>query len=129
MGSTYKGGAPHHHSIGDNLPSVQSAYPRKGNHFGDSHNKSTYTYEIIAHDPMKEAKDFYDKIGLGGLYVRKGPNGMEIVKMKDGSLIVYRPVTSSDGSPAVEINLKKSSDSGGIKSHKIHFVGKKGKKK
>lgn len=43
-------------------------------------------------------------------------------KMKDGSILSYREVSSSDGSPAVEINIKKSIDHGGIKNRKIHFV-------
>ena len=43
-------------------------------------------------------------------------------KMKDGSILSYREVSSSDGTPAVEINIKKSTDHGGIKYQKIHFV-------
>lgn len=43
-------------------------------------------------------------------------------KMKDGSILSYREVSSSDGTPAVEINIKKSTDHGGIKYQKIHFA-------
>ncbi|MCF0106641.1 MAG: hypothetical protein HUJ53_07765 [Holdemanella sp.] len=43
----------------------------------------------------------------------------------DGTIITYREVSSSDGSPAVDINIKKSTDSSGVKSQKIHFVKKK----
>ena len=43
-------------------------------------------------------------------------------KMKDGSILSYREVSSSDGSPAVEINIKQSTDHGDIKYQKIHFV-------
>ena len=51
--------------------------------------------------------------------------------MKDGTWIDYRVTTSSDGSPAVLINVKESTDSGGVRYHKINFSkpknGKKGK--
>ena len=43
-------------------------------------------------------------------------------KMKDGTILSYREVSSSDGTPAVEINVKESNDHGGIKYQKIHFV-------
>ena len=33
-----------------------------------------------------------------------------------------REVSSSDGSPAVEINIKQSTDHGDIKYQKIHFL-------
>ena len=46
--------------------------------------------------------------------------------LSDGSIISWRNVSSSaDGSPAVDINIEYSSDSGGIKRQKIHFVKEK----
>ena len=55
------------------------------------------------------------------------PNGKGYrVSMKDGSIITYREVSSSDGSPAVDINITSSSDdTGGVRTQKIHFVRKK----
>lgn len=45
------------------------------------------------------------------------------VSMKDGSIITYREVSSSDGSPAVDIHIMSSSDdTGGVRTQKIHFV-------
>ena len=43
-------------------------------------------------------------------------------KMKDGSILSYRETSSSDGSPAVEINIKHSTDHGDVKYQKIHFT-------
>lgn len=43
-------------------------------------------------------------------------------KMRDGTIISYREISSSDGSPAVEINIKQSTDHADIKYQKIHFV-------
>ena len=45
-----------------------------------------------------------------------------MTEMSDGSIITYREYQSSDGSPVVDINIKKSTDTGGIKKQKIHFV-------
>ena len=50
-----------------------------------------------------------------------------MTKLKDGTIITYREITSTKDSPAVEINIKQSNDSGGIKNQKIHFEGKKKK--
>ncbi len=43
-------------------------------------------------------------------------------KMKDGSILSYRQISTSDGSPAVEINIRGSTDHGTVKYQKIHFV-------
>ncbi|MCD8026974.1 MAG: hypothetical protein LUF33_08675 [Clostridiales bacterium] len=45
--------------------------------------------------------------------------------MADGAVITKRIVSHSDGSPVVDINIKASSHTGGIKQQKIHFVGGK----
>lgn len=46
--------------------------------------------------------------------------------MSDGTVITMREVSSSDGSPAVDINISRGSGSGSIKGQKIHFVQKEG---
>ena len=46
----------------------------------------------------------------------------EVAKMKDGTIISYREVTSSDGTPAVEINISNSNDPADVKKQKIHFI-------
>lgn len=38
------------------------------------------------------------------------------------TIVSYRKVSSSDITPAVDINIKKSKESGGVKQQKIHFV-------
>lgn len=46
--------------------------------------------------------------------------------MRDGTIISYRKVSTSDGTSVVEINLKQSDGIiGEIKSQKIHFVEEK----
>ena len=46
--------------------------------------------------------------------------------LSDGSVITWRNISHSDGSPAVDINVERSSDSDGIKQQKIHFVKGRG---
>ena len=45
-----------------------------------------------------------------------------IAKLADGTIVSYRKVSSSDVTSAVDINIKKSKESGGVKQQKIHFV-------
>ena len=40
-------------------------------------------------------------------------------RMRDGSIVSHRYISSSDGSPVVELKVKNTS---GVKSQKIHFV-------
>lgn len=42
--------------------------------------------------------------------------------MVDGTIITFRPISSSDGSPAVDINIKGSDNHGKLKAQKIHFT-------
>lgn len=53
------------------------------------------------------------------------PNGKgKVTYMDDGSIITFRTTTKSDSYPSVDINISKSTDSGGIKQQKVYF-GKK----
>ena len=77
---------------------------------------------IKSSNPAKSAKDFYDKVAHGGIEKQMSNGKGVYTKMKDGSILSYREVSASDGSPAVEINIKQSNDHGEIKYQKIHFV-------
>lgn len=44
-----------------------------------------------------------------------------IAKLADGTIVSYRKVSSSDGTPAVDINIKNSKESGGVKQQKNTF--------
>ena len=70
---------------------------------------------------MAAAKDFYDKIAFGGKEQIINEN-MRITRMADGTVITMRKVSSSDGTPVVDINIKPSKHTGGVKGQKIHFV-------
>lgn len=129
MGSGYKGNSDHFHSISENLPSMKDKYSYKGGYFGDKgdNKKNNKVRHIDSDNPSKTAKEFYDTLTHGGkeelIYDKK--TGEKIGKkttLSDGSVVTWRDVSSSDGSPAVDINIEYSADSGGIKTQKIHFM-------
>lgn len=77
---------------------------------------------MYSDDPLSEARIFYDMISHGGLEESIG-KGKWKTTMADGTVIVMREVSHSpDGSPAVGINVRFSTDEHGVKSQKIHFV-------
>ncbi len=47
---------------------------------------------------------------------------LTIAKLSDGTIVSYRKVSLSDVTPTVDINIKKSKESGGVKQQKIYFV-------
>lgn len=69
---------------------------------------------------IAEAREFYDKIACGGIENVIGEDNWT-TKMKDGTYINFRIKTSSESSPAVQINIKNLSDNAGIRFHKVHF--------
>lgn len=126
MGSTYKGGSPTHRSLRENLPDVgkNPLFGRNDNHYGVSGKGGAAVTTIKSDNPIKTAQEFFDKIGYGGAFMADAKTGQIMknrVRLRDGTIINYR-VVSKSGGPAVEINVKKSSDSCGLRSHKIHFI-------
>lgn len=83
---------------------------------------------IISSAPIRTAKYFYGTLSHGGkeetrpISNRHGKGEMRISTMPDGTILTYRRYSSSDGSPVVEINIKRSTNSGGVVSQKIHFI-------
>lgn len=121
MGHGYKGDTGHHHTISENLPSLTSSFEYHDGYFGEKGQGRSFVRNISSDDPVKTAQDFYDKAALGGIEHQMDNGKGLYTKMKDGSILSYREVSSSDGSPAVEINIRDSNDHGGVKFQKIHF--------
>lgn len=72
-----------------------------------------------SNDPIKSSADFYKKLSKGGIE-RILPNGKGVQTIfSDESNIVYRVITKTPNSPAVEITVKTP---GKIKPQKIHFI-------
>lgn len=127
MGSfIYKGNTSSYHSISDNIPSIKASYEYNNGYFGKiGKSRMANIRQIDCSDPISESKEFYDNLTNGGIEEIL-PNGKGVMTlMKDGTVITYRVITSTEGSPAVDINIKKSSGTGGIKKQKIHFEKEK----
>ena len=126
MGTCYKGGATSYHSIKDNIPSTSNSYTYNNGYFGEKGKaKKDFYSQIETSNPIEESKKFYDTIAYGGIEKPMSNGKGYITELKDGTIISYREVTSTEGSPAVEINIKKSTDTGGVKKQKIHFEKRK----
>ena len=126
MGTYYKGGSPTYRSLRDNLLSVSENYViSSGGFFGKIGKAGVDEIrQIDVDDVLSEARKFYDDIAFGGIET-KLPNGKGVrTELRDGTIIVYREITTMVGSPAVEINVRKSIDNCGLKYHKIHFEKK-----
>ena len=127
MGTGYKGNTDNYHSITDNYATITNNYQITNGLFGQLGNSNTSNIRhITSIDPQQTAKDFYDKIALGGkqkgLYYKDGSLKGYQTKMCDGTIINYRLSSSSDGTPAVDIDIQSSNNHGDIKTQKIHFV-------
>ena len=122
MGLGYKGDAGHYYSIAENLPSLISSYSYHNGYFGEKGQGRSFVRNIACSNPAKVAKDFYDKAAHGGIEQEMSNGKGLYTKLKDGSILSYREVSSSDGTPVVEINIRGSTDHGGVKNQKIHFV-------
>ena len=122
MGHGYKGNTGHYHSISENLDILKSNYLYNNGYFGEKGQGRSFVRNMAAPDPIKTAKDFYDKAAYGGIE-RIMENGKgSYTKMSDGTILSFRQISSSDGSPAVEINIKNSSNHNELKYQKIHFI-------
>jgi ribosomal protein L24E len=122
MGHGYKGNTGHYHAITENVASLKSEYLYSNGYFGEKGAGRVFVRNIKSDDPAKTAKNFYDTAARGGIEHQMS-NGKGIyTKMRDGTILSFREVSSSDGSPAVEINIKQSTDNGGLKYQKIHFT-------
>ncbi len=122
MGTSYKGNSKYYRSIGQNILISSEKYKYSKGYFGNNSNHGNIrTRNIVASDNLATAKDFYNKIAFGGKEQIVNDN-MRITRMADGTVITMRKVSHSDGTPVVDINIKPSSHTGGVKGQKIHFV-------
>ena len=123
MGTYYNGGAKTYHSLRDNLPDVLKSYSISPDGFFGSIGKAGVKEirQLDTNDVVEESKKFYDKLTFGGIET-KLPNGNGTrTELRDGTIIVYREITSTVNSPAVEINVRKSNGACNIAFQKIHF--------
>lgn len=120
----YVGRKQQYRSLQDNIPSVSEKFPIENGFFGTK-GSSRGVRAIYVRNHEAVAKEFFNEIAKGGkLDLTTMPGGV-ISRMKDGTFISYRKVTSTSNSPAVEIRFRKMSEKYGIRDQKIHFVQSK----
>ena len=117
----YVGRKQQYHSLEDNIALTTIIYPLIDGCFGQK-GKSRGVREIHSRNYEAVAKNFFNAIARGGILDLCTIEGGVVSRMKDGSVISYRRITSSVNSPAVEIRFRKLTSKYGIKNQKIHFV-------
>lgn len=120
---TYKGGSPTYRKLQENYDKIKESYPVSNGYIGMvGLSGKSHIREISTSNPIREAQKLYDTIAYGGIESNL-PNGKGIYSvMKDGSVITFRVITSTKGSPAVDINIKHSTSYNSFKTQKIHFT-------
>lgn len=104
-------------SVASNANMMRQQYPlTKSGYFG-SQGKNCRI--ITSASPEATSIDFYRKLGKGGTTKPLSNGKGTITTLGDGTRIVHRLITSTKGSPAVEITISGSSK---VKNQKIHFV-------
>ena len=76
---------------------------------------------ILSREPIKDSREFYDIISKGGNKTKLSNGKGDRADFNDGTTIIYRVITSTKGSPAVDIKVV-SKSKGEISTQKIHFI-------
>lgn len=114
-------------SIHSNANETSKYFPFKDGLFGSKNRKPrSKPREIFANNPSTAASFFFNTMTAGGKKESFNTGHGKGIKatLSDTSVITYRPTTSSNGSPAVEITV---SGSKYVKPKKYHFVQRGGK--
>ena len=104
-------------NINDNVAKMTGRFAP--NEYGNFGIQGKNVRVMKSEDPLSESASFYDLLGNGGEIKTIPGKAGTITKLDDGSRITYRVITSTEGSPAVEINVKNVNTF--IKNQKIHF--------
>lgn len=114
------GGAKRGRSLAENLSQTIREFPISGEGlFGTPGNNSGVRH-ITSQDPVSTSIRFFGLLTEGGDVLTHVPGKIVVKRTSDDAFITWRPVSSSDGTPAVDINVSKVVH-GFVHSHKIHF--------
>ena len=112
------------HTIADNLADVTKHFPlTKDGLFGKQGRNAR---NIESNAPISTAYEFFNRLVRGyakihPIFYKDGSKKGCWVEMTDGARITFRKLSTSDGSPAVDIRIESP---GRVKTQKIHFVKK-----
>ncbi len=114
------------HTIADNLSEVTKHFPLTAEGFFGTPGKNHGVRHIESSAPISTAYEFFNRLIEGydtiePITYKDGKRKGCKVYMNDGSVITFRRKSTSDGTPAVDINIKTV---GRVRPHKIHFVKK-----
>ncbi len=104
-------------SIVSNANAMKTTYPLNKNGYFSEKGKNCRV--IKSKDPIATSKDFYNKIAKGGKELSLSNKHGVMTVLPDKTRIVYRIITSTKGSPAIEITVTSSTM---VKKQKIHFI-------
>ena len=76
-------------------------------------------------DPLGEARKFFEIASRGAQRVWEERPGVFRALFRDGSTVTYRQQSHSDGSPAIDLNLR-TKPHGIARVQRIHFIRKSG---
>ena len=113
------GSASSKHTLNDNLPKLTTKYPLKNGYFAPRGSGNNHVRIMKCKDPLGKAKEFY-RLATKNHETETPIPGGKVAKMRDGTEITIRPVSSSpDKSPAVDIKI---TSPGQVNRQKIHFI-------
>ncbi len=108
-------------SLSANIKELSSKYPLSPSGRFGVPGKSAIARRMYVDNPEKTARDFFEKLSRGG-NPGKTKSGDVMKTFPDGSRVVFRPSSHSDGSPTIDINHKGP----GNRPYKVHFVERQG---
>lgn len=104
-------------NIKDNAQLLAQKYGlTSSGYFGE---KGKNSRVIVTATPEDTSVSFYKQIGKGGYIIPLNNKKGTMTILDDGTRIVHRLITSTKGSPAIEITI---SGSPLVKDQKIHFI-------
>lgn len=106
-------------NISENIKNLEEKFLKNSSGYFGKRGASSKVRIIESNNQYKTAQEFWDILSKGGnIQVLLNKHGL-IVYFHDGCYATYRVITSTKGSPAIEINIKNYDN---VKSQKIHFI-------
>ena len=104
----------------DNVNALINKFPVDGRGlFGTKGRGRGNVRNIASSNPARKAAEFVGIAATQYVSARPIPGKGTVYRMRDGGYVTYRLVSTSDGSPVVELNVNGIR---GVKNQKIHFT-------
>lgn len=113
------GGSPEH-TLLDNLSDLTKRFPLERSGYFGRPGDNSHVRTIASKSPLRTAGIFFRLATRWALERHPIQTGF-VATLKDGTQITVRRTSSSDKSPAIDINIVKPHE-GRIKRQKIHFI-------